>query len=150
MVFGVSKTMNDNDRESLLMRQEIFWPSVIAISINTDCNLRCMKCYAVDRFDSHELPISTVDRIITEGESRGTFMYDIPGGEPMLRSAEIFGVIESHPKSCFVIFTNGTLIDASVAHQAAQLGNIVFILSLDGFEETNDARRGDGVFKKVM
>jgi MoaA/NifB/PqqE/SkfB family radical SAM enzyme len=150
MVFGVTKTMDDHDRESGLMRQEIFWPSVIAISVNTDCNLKCAKCYAVDRFDDHELPISTIDRIITEGESRGTFMYDIPGGEPMLRSDEIFGVIERHPKSCFVVFTNGTLIDASVAHRAAQLGNVVFIISLDGFEKTNDSRRGDGVFNKVM
>lgn len=31
-----------------------------------------------------------------------------------------------------------------------KLGNISFSLSLEGFEEVNDGRRGEGIFDKVL
>jgi MoaA/NifB/PqqE/SkfB family radical SAM enzyme len=50
----------------------------------------------------------------------------------------------------FQIFTNGTLIDASLSRELAHLGNVVPIISLEGFEEETDSWRGKGAFQKIM
>ena len=47
-------------------------------------------------------------------------------------------------------FTNGTLIDEEFCEAVQKLGNISFSLSLEGFEEVNDGRRGAGIFDKVL
>lgn len=50
----------------------------------------------------------------------------------------------------FQIYTNGTVIDEEAAQRIAQLGNIVPAISIDGFEEEMDSRRGKGTFAAVM
>lgn len=47
-------------------------------------------------------------------------------------------------------FTNGTLIDDEFCKQMDKVGNLSISLSLEGFDEVNDSRRGQGVFNKVM
>ena len=46
-------------------------------------------------------------------------------------------------------FTNGTLIDETFADDLLRVGNFVPAISLEGFEEATDFRRGEGVFKKA-
>ena len=50
----------------------------------------------------------------------------------------------------FYAFTNGTLIDEEFCKDMQRLGNISLALSVEGFEEVNDSRRGSGCFEKVM
>lgn len=50
----------------------------------------------------------------------------------------------------FHSFTNGTLIDEEFCKEVQKLGNLSFSLSLEGFEEANDGRRGQGIFQKVL
>lgn len=47
-------------------------------------------------------------------------------------------------------FTNATLIDAEFADEMLRVKNFVPAISLEGFEEATDGRRGDGVYQKVM
>jgi len=150
LTLGVSKTMSDVGRERHLEKEGVWLPSLVVISVTSDCNLKCEKCYAEGRFEPRELEFEVIDRIITEGEASGTFMYDIVGGEPMMRASELYELFGKHPKSCFVVITNGTLIDEHAAKMFAKLGNVLVCLSIDGFEATNDARRGDGVYQKVV
>ena len=48
------------------------------------------------------------------------------------------------------MYTNGTLIDDAVAKRLGRLGNVSPALSIEGMKERTDARRGEGVFDKVL
>lgn len=50
----------------------------------------------------------------------------------------------------FLCFTNATLIDEAFADEMLRVGNFVPAISLEGFEQATDGRRGDGVYRKVM
>ena len=50
----------------------------------------------------------------------------------------------------FAIYTNSTLIDEPFCEEVVKLGNIAFMLSIEGTPSTNDARRGDGHYAAVM
>lgn len=47
-------------------------------------------------------------------------------------------------------FTNSTLIDNGFADELLRVKNIIPVLSVEGFEESTDARRGSGTFAKVV
>ena len=44
---------------------------------------------------------------------------------------------------------NGTLIDEAFCQEMLRVKNFVPAISLEGFEEANDGRRGSGVYHKV-
>jgi len=50
----------------------------------------------------------------------------------------------------FLMYTNGTLIDADMAADMERLGNTTPAISIEGFREQTDARRGDGVYDQVI
>ena len=47
-------------------------------------------------------------------------------------------------------FTNGTLIDEKFAAEVARVGNFAPAISIEGFEEMTDFRRGKGTYNKVI
>ena len=59
-------------------------------------------------------------------------------------------MLRNNNDCAFHIFTNGTLIDEELCKEVQRLGNLSFALSVEGYAETNDDRRGQGVFEKVM
>jgi MoaA/NifB/PqqE/SkfB family radical SAM enzyme len=59
-------------------------------------------------------------------------------------------IYKRHNNVFFQVYTNGTLVDKDTAKKLAELGNVIVIFSVEGFEEETDARRGKGVFQKVM
>ena len=50
----------------------------------------------------------------------------------------------------FVIYTNATLVDQKFCEDMNECGNISLALSLEGSEESNDWRRGDGAYKHTL
>ncbi len=46
--------------------------------------------------------------------------------------------------------TNATLIDEDFADEMLRVGNFVPAISLEGFEDATDGRRGNGVYQKVI
>ncbi|WP_312496906.1 radical SAM protein, partial [Anaerosporobacter sp.] len=72
------------------------------------------------------------------------------GGEPLVRKDDIIKLCEKHKDCAFHAFTNGTLIDEAFCKEMSRVGNISLSISLEGFEDVNDLRRGSGVFDKVM
>ena len=70
--------------------------------------------------------------------------------EPLVRKADILKLCKKHHDVAFHSFTNGTLIDEEFCKEVQKLGNLSFSLSLEGFEEANDGRRGQGIFQKVL
>lgn len=62
----------------------------------------------------------------------------------------ILEAAEKHPDVFFMMYTNGTLITEAVAGRMAALGNLSPAISLEGWRERTDERRGPGVFDKVL
>ena len=45
---------------------------------------------------------------------------------------------------------SATLIDEELCREMQRVGNLSLSISLEGFEEVNDGRRGQGIYKKVL
>ena len=125
-------------------------PWAILMDPTAACNLRCTGCWAAQYGYGLNLSIEDIDSIITQGKELGTYMYIYTGGEPTVRKKDLMKICEMHPDCEFLSFTNGTLIDEEFCQDMLRVKNFVPAISLEGFEEANDSRRGDGVFEKVM
>jgi MoaA/NifB/PqqE/SkfB family radical SAM enzyme len=71
------------------------------------------------------------------------------GGEPFVWRP-LLDVIERHPQSVFMVFTNGTMINDRVADRIVELGNLCPTISIEGGKEATDARRGAGTYDRIM
>ena len=91
-----------------------------------------------------------MNRIVSEGKELGTHLYFMTGGEPTVRKKDILRLAEEHNDCYFALFTNSTLIDDELCKDVVRLGNIAFILSIEGSEESNDSRRGEGHYAAVL
>lgn len=72
------------------------------------------------------------------------------GGEPLVRKADLIRLCEKHRECYFVAFTNATLVDDEFCKDLVRVGNFSLTLSIEGFEEANDGRRGKGAFHKTL
>jgi MoaA/NifB/PqqE/SkfB family radical SAM enzyme len=135
--------------EALLKERGISSPTAILISPSMRCNLRCVGCYAAEYDFEEDLTEDDVESIITQGEEIGSRVYVILGGEPFVWRP-LLDVVERHPQSVFMVFTNGTMINDRVADRIVELGNICPTISIEGSKETTDARRGPGTYDRVM
>ena len=125
-------------------------PWLILMDPTSACNLHCVGCWAAEYGHKLNLSLEEMDRIIQEGNELGIYYYMYTGGEPLVRKKDLIKLCEMHPDNAFVAFTNGTLVDQEFCDELKRVGNLYLAISLEGFEDTNDARRGEGVFDKVM
>ena len=124
-------------------------PWAILLDPTSACNLHCTGCWAAEYGNHLNLSLETIDSIIRQGKELGTYMYIYTGGEPTVRKADLFKICEMHPDCMFLAFTNGTLIDEAFCQEMLRVKNFVPAISLEGFEEANDSRRGKGIYEKV-
>src|SRR5574344_908884 len=125
-------------------------PWVILMDPTSACNLRCTGCWAAEYGHEMALPYETLESIVKQGRDIGTYFYMLTGGEPLMRKKDIIKLAKEFNDCAFHIYTNGTLIDDEFCKECVSVGNVSFALSLEGFQETNDARRGKGVYDKVL
>ena len=124
-------------------------PWAILLDPTSACNLHCTGCWAAEYGNKLNLSLETIDSIVKQGKKLGTYMYIYTGGEPLVRKKDLIKICEMHPDCEFLSFTNGTLIDEDFCQEMLRVKNFVPAISLEGFEDANDGRRGDGVFRKV-
>ncbi len=124
-------------------------PWAILLDPTSACNMHCTGCWAAEYGNQLNLSLETIDSIIRQGKQLGTYLYIYTGGEPLVRKADLIQLCRMHPDCEFLAFTNGTLIDEDFCQQMLEVKNFVPALSLEGFEESNDARRGQGCYQKV-
>ncbi|MBU5485718.1 radical SAM protein [Clostridium sp. MSJ-11] len=136
-------------RSKLLEKEDIKTPFVILLSPSMRCNLRCTGCYAASYSKEDDIPYEEVDRIVKEARDIGIYYFVILGGEPFFNEY-MLDIYEKYNDVIFTPFTNGTLFDEKLADKIRDLGNVLPMFSLEGFEKETDERRGKGVFKKVM
>ena len=125
-------------------------PWAILLDPTSSCNLKCTGCWAADYNHALNLSYETIDDIIRQGKELGTFMYIYSGGKPLVRKKDIIRLCEEHSDCVFLAFTNGTLIDEEFAEEVLRVGNFVPAISVEGFEEATDFRRGKGTYRAVM
>ena len=127
-------------------------PWAILMDPTTRCNLHCNGCWAANYTNANhkDLTFEELDSIITQGKDLGTYIYLFTGGEPMVRKDDIIRLCETHPDCMFLAFTNGTLIDGKFAEEMLRVKNFVPAISVEGFEEATDSRRGAGTYQAVM
>ena len=125
-------------------------PWLILLDPTSACNLHCTGCWAAEYGNRLSLSFEDMDRIVTQGKELGVYLYMFTGGEPLVRKADLICLCEKHDDCAFHAFTNGTLIDQEFCEEMRRVGNFSVAVSLEGFEEINDMRRGEGTFKKVM
>lgn len=125
-------------------------PWAILLDPTSACNLHCTGCWAAEYGNKLNLSFDEIDDIIRQGKDMGVYMYIYTGGEPLVRKADLIKLCEKHDDCIFLAFTNGTLIDEKFADDMLRVKNFVPAISLEGFEEATDSRRGDGVYGKAM
>ena len=124
-------------------------PWAILLDPTSACNLHCTGCWAAEYGNKLNLTFEEIDDIIRQGKELGVYFYIYTGGEPLVRKADLIRLCEKHSDCVFLSFTNGTLIDEAFADEMLRVGNFVPAISLEGFEEATDGRRGNGVYEKA-
>lgn len=125
-------------------------PWLILMDPTSACNLHCTGCWAAEYGNKLNLTYDELDSVITQGKELGIYFYMYTGGEPLIRKNDIIKLCEKHNDCAFHAFTNATLVDDAFCEEMKRVGNLSLSISLEGFEEVNDLRRGAGVYDKVM
>ena len=125
-------------------------PWLILMDPTSACNMHCTGCWAAEYGYKQNLSYEDMDKVLTEAKEYGTHACLFTGGEPLVRKKDIFKLCEKHKDIAFHAFTNGTLIDQEFCDEMKRVGNFIVSISVEGFEEANDGRRGNGHFQKVM
>ena len=125
-------------------------PWVILMDPTSACNLRCKGCWAAEYGHKSNLALDDMRRLIKEAKALGTHFFMFTGGEPLVKKKEVLTLCRENPDCIFLAFTNGTLVDDAFCREMLACKNLTLALSIEGSEETNDARRGDGVYGKVL
>jgi MoaA/NifB/PqqE/SkfB family radical SAM enzyme len=124
-------------------------PLVLGISPTLRCNYNCQGCYALKSPIQDELSSAELNGLLEEAESFGVASVVVTGGEPFLRE-DLLLTMEKHRKLLFVVVTNGVFLTPAFARRIAQSRNIIILVSVEGFEEETDARRGKGAYRKAL
>ena len=125
-------------------------PWAILMDPTSACNLRCAGCWAAEYGDRLNLSYEELDGIVRQGKELGVHMYLFSGGEPLVRKKDILRLCGAHRDCQFLAFTNATLIDEDFARELLRVKNLIPALSVEGFEEATDRRRGEGTYRAVM
>jgi len=137
------------NRDLLSEKFGVHIPSAILVDPTSACNLHCTGCWAGKYTKADYLSEERLDRLFNEAKELGIYWIVLSGGEPLIYP-QLFNLIEKHPEITFMAYTNGTLIDEKIADRIAEAGNFSPAISLEGWRERTDTRRGKGVFDRVI
>jgi MoaA/NifB/PqqE/SkfB family radical SAM enzyme len=137
-------------QEANRMKYDFNIPWAILMDPTSACNLKCTGCWAAEYDKNSSLSYETLDSIIEQGKKLGVYFYLYSGGEPLIRKKDIIRLCENHNDCEFLAFTNGTLIDEAFADEMLRVKNFIPAISIEGFEEATDSRRGKGTYQAVI
>ena len=145
-----SAILGSRKKNRLVEKYDCNIPWAILMDPTSACNLHCVGCWAADYGNRLNLSLETLDDIVRQGKELGTYMYIFSGGEPLVRKDDIIRLCEKHGDCEFLAFTNATLIDENFADEMLRVKNFVPAISIEGFEEETDSRRGQGTYQAVV
>jgi MoaA/NifB/PqqE/SkfB family radical SAM enzyme len=134
-----------------LESQGIHIPPILIFSVTHQCNLHCEGCYhhALRKSPKTELSDERLKKAISEAKELGVSFIVFAGGEPFIKPS-ILDLAHEYPEIMFLIFTNGLLLNDALVERIAKKRNVVPLISLEGYEDDTDARRGKGVYMQVQ
>jgi len=144
-----SVIVGQTKQEKIRQQYQCNVPWAILLDPTTSCNLKCIGCWAAEYGNQLNLSFDDLDFIIEEGKSIGVYFFLFSGGEPLVRKRDIIRLCEKHNDCIFLAFTNGTLIDDEFASSMLRVKNFIPAISVEGFEDETDYRRGVGTYQKV-
>lgn len=126
-------------------------PPIIIVSTTETCNLNCAGCYACaqHRHAAPELSAHSIQKLLHEASGLGVSIVMLAGGEPLLNQIWLDALGE-HDEFLGIVFTNGTLMDNGAIKWFDEHRHVIPALSIEGSPEQTDARRGKGVYEKVI
>ena len=130
-------------------------PPFLIASITSQCNLHCEGCYSrcnhatVDEAPVKQLTGEEWLRIFDEADELGVSFILLAGGEPMLRR-DIIEAAGKKSNILFPIFTNGTFLDEAYFDLFDRCRNLLPVMSIEGEKEITDARRGQGIYDRLI
>lgn len=136
-------------QRKLYKKEKCNIPWAILMDPTSACNLHCIGCWAAEYGNKMNMTLEQLDSIINQGKELGIYMYIYSGGEPLVRKKDIITLCEKHPDCAFLAFTNATLIDEQFADDMLRIKNFVPAISVEGFEEATDSRRGKGTYAAI-
>ena len=125
------------------------YPSAI-VNITNRCNLHCEHCFVYRDGNANVAEDEpTIDELldqIKQLKSRHSIQSMLwMGGEPLIRKDLLRKGLPLFSRN--TITTNGTI---PLEDFSGYTANLIYVVSLDGPEDVNDAVRGQGVFKRVL
>ena len=124
-------------------------PVTLVLNPTMRCNLRCTGCYSYTFDRTADMDRALFERVLTEAREMGIRLIVITGGEPYLYP-ELEDVFARFPDLIFMTYTNGQHLDAARVARLAELGNVWPAVSVEGFEQETDERRGKGVYAELI
>ena len=146
---------HDMKKRVLLRKKGFMAPDTYVVEPTNVCNLKCPGCYASSEHTGSELPYQVLEQIDDEMKEIGVTLTTISGGEPFIaqKKDRVITRLAGHNKkkneSGFLVYTNGTLIDEEIAKRLGDLGNIWPAISVEGFAESTQRRRGDKIVEQI-
>ena len=130
-------------------------PSYLIASITSQCNLHCAGCYSrcnhatTDAAPTAQLSTEEWTRIFDEADELGISFVLLAGGEPMLHQ-DVIEAAGKKPNILFPILTNGTFLNDRYFDLFDRCRNLIPIMSIEGEREATDARRGEGIYDRLI
>lgn len=125
-------------------------PWIILMDPTSACNKNCKGCWAAEYGHQQSLTFDEMNGVVNQAKELGTHLFMFTGGEPLIRKNDIIKLCNEHPDCVFLAFTNATLIDDSFCEAIKEAGNFVPVASIEGTEESNDDRRGEGSYQTTI
>jgi MoaA/NifB/PqqE/SkfB family radical SAM enzyme len=126
------------------------FPYIILLDPTSACNRKCVGCWSAEYGHKYNLTLGEMQSIVAQGRELGTHLYMMTGGEPLIRKDDIFTLCAENPDCMFLCYTNATLVDDAFCREMNRLGNLTLALSIEGTEESNDSRRGEGSYETTL
>ncbi|MBR4760981.1 MAG: radical SAM protein [Lachnospiraceae bacterium] len=130
-------------------------PPFLIASITSSCNLHCAGCYSrcndatTDQKPVDQLSAEEWKKVFDEAQELGVSFILLAGGEPLLRW-DVMQEAGKKPEILFPVFTNGTFIGENYLDLFDQHRNLIPVISIEGDRDKTDARRGEGVYDKII
>jgi MoaA/NifB/PqqE/SkfB family radical SAM enzyme len=134
-----------SQRRTRISREGLWAPGFLVMSPTMRCNLKCTGCYSGLYSKEGELSEREIRRVLNESRLFGGYFAVISGGEPYLLSKMWLRIFRDFHDMFFLTYTNGTLLDEPTVRELGRLGNVAPAISVEGYREQTDRRRGPGV-----
>ncbi|CAM2009379.1 radical SAM/SPASM domain-containing protein [Acanthopleuribacter pedis] len=131
------------------LKNDELYPPFMFVALTNTCNLRCQGCWVEKVGKARHMTPEDIDAVIENGKKQNAYYYTLLGGEPFLHK-NLMSIFERHNDCYFQVITNGMFFSEETVQKLRDLGNVTPLISIDGMQDQNDMRRGEGTFKTIM